>query len=155
MMEQLIMPDSNYKELIEEIKLLRQDIYRLENRLTERGITDNHLDDQTSIANRTFKSMTTKQHVAWQLIALEGHTYKSASEIMGCALNTVRVHIRGIMKKLNTDSKQDALSQINRIYNQISEAEYINLTKGLPKNWAQNYQGGVEDPYKYLYAKSK
>ena len=52
--------------------------------------------------------------------------------------------------------KRDEISQrLLPIIDAASDAEYMEWSGGLPKNWAATYDAGRIDPYLHLYVKSK
>ena len=45
-------------------------------------------------------------------LLLEGHSYKTAAAVSDIGLNTVAFHIRNIYRKLNVNSKSEAIAKV-------------------------------------------
>lgn len=82
---------------------------------------------------------TTKQHVAIQCI-LCGFANDVIATRMGVQLNTAKVHVRGVAKKLGVHRRSEIVAKIQKAFESISDDDYIALSGGLPKRWALDYE---------------
>lgn len=101
------------------------------------------------------KIMTTKQHAAMQMWLLNGMKIAEIAKRMKCAPNTVRHHLKGMWNRLSTDNRDEIVARLMPVLDEVSDAEYLKWSGGLPKSWAATYVEGEDDPYLKLYVKSK
>jgi DNA-binding CsgD family transcriptional regulator len=92
---------------------------------------------------------TTKQHVAIQCI-LCGFGNDVIAKRMGVELNTAKVHVRGVAKKLGVHRRSEIVFKLQRAFELISDDDYLALSGGLPKRWAIEYTEPC--PYYDIYA---
>lgn len=95
---------------------------------------------------------TTKQHVAYQML-LRGADNQEISERMGVSINTAKVHVRGMFKKVGVNSRAQLIYRTSKEFEEIDDNGYMMMTGGLPKDWDANF---VEpDPFARLYAEKR
>ena len=78
-----------------------------------------------------------------------------ASLTDGSVRNTARLHLKALWTKMATDDKDVISGRLLPILESATDAEYMEWSGGLPKNWAATYDSGRIDPYLHLYVKSK
>lgn len=104
--------------------------------------------------------LTTKQHVALQML-LGGRSNQEISERMGITLNTAKVHVRGVAKKVGASTRTQIILRLQKEFDACDEEEYLLMSGGLPKFWDARWDDWqVENPnavcpYAYLYEKSR
>lgn len=96
------------------------------------------------------RSLTTKQHVALQLV-MQGCKNADISDIMGIGENTVKLHVRAVCKKIGVKTRGQAATIASDIFRRCDPREYNNLSGGLPLDWAANLNPEEEDQYAPLY----
>lgn len=103
---------------------------------------------QQSEAGETLRLFTTKQQVALQML-LRGADNQEIADRMGVTINTAKVHVRGIAKKLGVSTRSQIIWKIHKEMIDIDENGYMMLSGGLPKDWDENYS--EPDPFYGLY----
>jgi hypothetical protein len=107
------------------------------------------------------RTATAKQHAALQMWLFTGMNIAAIARRMKCAPNTARHHLRGLWNRFDETDKNKIARRLLPVWDEVTEAEYIEWSGGLPKDWSTTYVRGVEDasteddPYAYLYIKSK
>jgi len=101
------------------------------------------------------RMMTTKQHAAMQMWLFSGMKMADMARRMNCSRNTARLHLKALWTKMATEDRNVVSSRLLPILEASSDAEYMEWSGGLPKNWAATYDDGCLDPYLNLYVKSK
>jgi hypothetical protein len=101
------------------------------------------------------RMMTSKQHAAMQMWLFSGMKIADMARRMNCSRNTARLHVKALWTKMGTEDKDEISRRLMPILDEVSDAEYVEWSGGLPKNWAATYDGGRIDPYLELYVKSK
>ena len=95
---------------------------------------------------------TTKQHVALQML-MRGADNQGIADRMGVSINTAKVHVRGMFRKLNVNSRAQLIHRLHKEFDEIDENGYMMMTGGLPKDWDANF---IEpDPFARLYAEKR
>ena len=84
-----------------------------------------------------FKKLTPKQHAALQML-LRGAQNKEIADRLDISENTAKVHLRGIMKKLDAKNRTEAVLVAKPIFDRLSADEYEQITK-LPHTWDEDY----------------
>ena len=103
---------------------------------------------QQSEAGETLRLFTTKQQVALQML-IRGADNQEIADRMGVTINTAKVHVRGIAKKLGVSTRSQIIWKIHKEMIDIDENGYMMLSGGLPKDWDENYS--EPDPFYGLY----
>lgn len=103
---------------------------------------------QQSEAGETLRLFTTKQQVALQML-LRGADNQEIADRMGVTINTAKVHVRGIAKKLGVSTRSQIIWKVHKEMIDIDENGYMMLSGGLPKDWDENYS--EPDPFYGLY----
>ena len=103
---------------------------------------------QTHETGELLRQFTTKQHVALQML-LRGADNQEIADRMGVTINTAKVHVRGIAKKLGVSTRSQIIWKVHKEVIDIDENGYMMLTGGLPKDWDENYS--EPDPFYGLY----
>ena len=88
-------------------------------------------------ATHLLHGWTIKQHVCLQML-LRSASNEEIAERLGVTVNTAKVHVRTLMKKLKVSSRAS-------IEQNIDPDTYIRMTRGLPKDWDENYE--EPDPF--------
>jgi DNA-binding CsgD family transcriptional regulator len=101
------------------------------------------------------RMMTSKQHAAMQMWLFSGMKIADMARRMNCSRNTARLHVKALWTKMGTEDKDEISRRLMPILDEVSDADYMEWSGGLPKNWAATYDGGRIDPYLSLYVKSK
>jgi len=95
---------------------------------------------------------TTKQHVALQML-MRGADNQEIADRMGVSINTAKVHVRGMFRKLNVNSRAQLIHRLHKEFDEIDDNGYMMMTGGLPKDWDAEF---VEpDPFARLYAEKR
>jgi len=95
---------------------------------------------------------TTKQHVALQML-MRGADNQEIADRMGVSINTAKVHVRGMFRKLNVNSRAQLIHRLHKEFDEIDDNGYMMMTGGLPKDWDGEF---VEpDPFARLYAEKR
>jgi len=106
------------------------------------------------------ETLTTKQHVALQML-LGGRSNQEISERMGITLNTAKVHVRGVAKKVGANTRTQIILRLQKEFDACDEEEYLLMSGGLPKAWDAKWDAWREEnpnticPWAYLYEKSR
>ena len=103
---------------------------------------------QITEAGETLRLFTTKQQVALQML-LRGADNQEIADRMGVTINTAKVHVRGIAKKLGVSTRSQIIWKVHKEMIDIDENGYMMLSGGLPKDWDENYS--EPDPFYGLY----
>lgn len=103
---------------------------------------------QSTEAGETLRLFTTKQQVALQML-IRGADNQEIADRMGVTINTAKVHVRGIAKKLGVSTRSQIIWKVHKEMIDIDENGYMMLSGGLPKDWDENYS--EPDPFYGLY----
>ena len=101
------------------------------------------------------RMMTTKQHAAMQMWLFSGMKMADMARRMNCSRNTARLHIKALWTKIGVEDRGVISHRLLPIIEAASDAEYMQWSGGLPKDWAATYDAGRIDPFLHLYIKSK
>ena len=96
--------------------------------------------------------LTTKQHAALQML-IRGADNQEIADRMGISINTAKVHVRGIAKKLGVSTRTQIIWRIQKEIMETDDNGYMMITGGLPKDWDVNYVS--PDPFIGLYGERK
>ena len=107
-----------------------------------------HLQNEVTFLDK----FTTKQHVAYQML-LRGADNQEISERMGVSINTAKVHVRGMFKKVGVNSRAQLIYRTSKEFEEIDDNGYMMMTGGLPKDWDANFS--EPDPFARLYAEKR
>ena len=119
----------------------------------EKGVGTKHTPPVTGADHPTFlDKFTTKQHVAYQML-LRGADNQEISERMGVSINTAKVHVRGMFKKVGVNSRAQLIYRTSKEFEEIDDNGYMMMTGGLPKDWDANFS--EPDPFARLYAEKR
>lgn len=97
-------------------------------------------------------TLTTKQHCTLQML-LRGGENQEIADRMGISINTAKVHVRGIAKKLGVNTRAQIVYALLDEFNEADENGYMMMTGGLPKDWDANFT--EPDPFADLYAEKR
>ena len=103
---------------------------------------------ETRTVHLNMPQFTTKQHAALQML-LRGADNQEIADRMGVTINTAKVHVRGIAKKLGVSTRSQIIWKVHKEMIDIDENGYMMLSGGLPKDWDENYS--EPDPFYGLY----
>jgi hypothetical protein len=101
------------------------------------------------------RMMTSKQHAAMQMWLFSGMNIANIGRRMKVSRNTARLSLVAVWNKMGTKKRDEISQRLLPIIDAASDAEYMEWSGGLPKNWAATYDAGRIDPYLHLYVKSK
>lgn len=120
------------------------------------GLKGLKLSGQETFSDSTQKqylhSLTTKQHCALQML-MGGRDNSDIANRMGITINTAKVHVRGIAKKLGVSTRTQIIHKLTKEMSKINDSDYEVSSGGLPKDWHENYTD--PDEHKFLYATKK
>ena len=111
-------------------------------------------DAPTKVEHDDLHKFTPKQHVALQML-LNGASNQDIADRMKVGLNTAKVHVRGIAKKLGVNSRTQIILRMQSQFEAVDDSQYRLMTGGLPKNWDTNFDDNVECEYRTLYEKGE
>lgn len=97
-----------------------------------------------------FTTFTPKQHCTLQML-LNGRSNKEISERFGVTVDTAKVHVRTVAKKLGVNSRSQIVAKALAPMNKMDDNQYRIFTGGLPKNWDAEYE--EPDPFAGIYTK--
>ena len=80
---------------------------------------------------------------------LRGADNQEIADRMEVTINTAKVHVRGIAKKLGVSTRSQIIWKVHKEMIDIDENGYMMLSGGLPKDWDENYS--EPDPFYGLY----
>ncbi len=115
---------------------------------------ESHADAPKQVEHDDLHKFTPKQHAALQML-LNGATNQDIADRMKVGLNTAKVHVRGIAKKLGVNSRTQIILRMQAQYEAVDEGQYRLMTGGLPKDWDENFDDDVECEYRSLYEKAE
>ena len=98
-------------------------------------------------ATHMLHGWTIKQHVVLQML-LRSATNNEIAERLKVTVNTSKVHVRTLMKKLQASSRSDIVAKCLVPMRDVEEDTYMLMTGGLPKDWDANYS--EPDPFEQL-----
>ena len=82
------------------------------------------------------REFTPKQHAVMQMVA-DGVSTQEMAEVMEVAESTVKVHIRGIMKRTGARTRAQIAMYFERCVKDIAPQEYERFS-GIPQDWYSN-----------------
>ena len=92
--------------------------------------------------------LTTKQHAALQMV-LRGAGNVEIADRFNVSVNTSKVYVRAIAKKLLVKSRGQIIVKVLDVFRSIDDNSYRIMSGGLPKDWDENYS--EPDPFSPLY----
>ena len=98
----------------------------------------------------SFTTFTPKQHCTLQML-LNGRSNKEISERFEVTVDTAKVHVRTVAKKLGVNSRSQIVAKALAPMNKIDDNQYRIFTGGLPKTWDSEYE--CPDPFSGIYMK--
>lgn len=111
-------------------------------------------DAPNKVEHDDLHKFTPKQHAALQML-LSGASNQDIADRMKVGLNTAKVHVRGIAKKLGLNSRTQIILRMQSQFEAVDDSQYRLMTGGLPKDWHQNFDDSVECEYRTLYEKGE
>lgn len=111
-------------------------------------------DAPNKVEHDDLHKFTPKQHAALQML-LSGASNQDIADRMKVGLNTAKVHVRGIAKKLGLNSRTQIILRMQAQFEAVDDSQYRLMTGGLPKDWHQNFDDSVECEYRTLYEKGE
>lgn len=93
-------------------------------------------------------SMTTKQHAALQML-IRGAGNQEIADRLGVSINTAKVHVRSIAKKMGMHRRQRIAEKVSLWMEEISPQQYEAMSGGLPKDWDLSFS--EPDSFASLY----
>lgn len=100
---------------------------------------------------RVLHNLTTKQHVALQMI-LAGCSNMDIARAMGVTENSAKVHVRTVAAKIGVSSRAQIVARMLPVMGQVDPSEYEYMSGGLPLDWI-NREPDERDEYDHLYRK--
>ena len=89
-------------------------------------------------AELLFHGWTIKQHVCLQMV-LRSASNEEIAKRMEVTVNTAKVHVRTLAKKLGVKSRAQIAVKCLILIRKLDDETYKLMTGGLPKNWDENY----------------
>ena len=99
-------------------------------------------------AEKFFRQFTPKQNAVLQML-MGGTANEEIGHRLGVALNTAKVHVRLVARKLGVHSRAQVAVKALPFFDAIDPETYKNATRGLPKDWHEQYE--EPDPYRNVY----
>lgn len=96
-----------------------------------------------------FRRFTTKQHATLQCL-MDGWSNERIAKVLDVTINTVKVHVRAIAKKLSVQTRVQITLKLQRPWELVSAEDYGRMSGGLPKDWATQWAERRDDPYAKL-----
>ena len=102
------------------------------------------------------RGMSVKQHAALQMV-VRGASNQEIADRFGVSVNTAKVYLRSISKRLGVTLRTQVAVKVLPVLRALSDEEYRELAKGLPKGWDAEYQFAKkeDDPYWASYTGSR
>lgn len=88
--------------------------------------------------------LSTKRHAVLQLI-VAGKSNNEIVERLGLSLNTVKVYVKRLMEEFDQGSRYALALMAGPMLNSMSDDEYLVVSGGLPKDWAEMPAGNQYD----------
>jgi DNA-binding CsgD family transcriptional regulator len=100
------------------------------------------------------EKLTPKQHAVTQMI-VAGASNADIGKRFGVKLNTVKTYMRSIYRRFGVTTRLEVISKIGPILKDMSEDEYIETSRGIPKHWNANYnyEHRGDDPCWPIYSR--
>jgi len=98
-------------------------------------------------AGHLFQNWTVKQHCVLQMI-LRGASNEDIAKRMKVTVNTAKVHVRTLFRKLDVNTRAECVSKCLIAFREVSDDQYMLMTRGLPKDWDETYS--EPDPHDLL-----
>lgn len=96
-----------------------------------------------------FRKFTPKQNATVQCL-LAGWSNDRIAKVLNVSINTVKVHVRAICKKLDVHTRMQITLRLQKVYELADEEEYRRVSGGLPKEWAEKWAERTDDPYGHI-----
>lgn len=98
----------------------------------------------------SFTTFTAKQHCTLQML-LNGRSNREIADRFGVTVDTAKVHVRTVAKKLGVNTRSQIVAKALAPMNAIDDNQYRIFTGGLPKNWDADFE--APDPFAGIYMK--
>ena len=98
------------------------------------------------------EKFTTKQHAALQML-MRGADNKEIALRFGVSINTAKVYVRTIAKKLKVHTRAQIIYKMMHEFQDVDENAYMIMSGGLPKDWDNSFS--TPDPFARLYMEKK
>jgi len=89
-------------------------------------------------ATQLFHNWTVKQHCVLQMV-LRSASNEEISERMNVTLNTAKVHVRTLARKLGVSTRSEIVTKTLVAMREVDAAAYMIMARGLPKDWDATY----------------
>lgn len=96
-----------------------------------------------------FRKFTPKQNATVQCL-LSGWSNERIAKALNVSINTVKVHVRAICKKLDVHTRMQITLRLQKAFELADEEEYRRVSGGLPKDWAEKWAERTDDPYGHI-----
>lgn len=103
---------------------------------------------QTGTAE-AFRKFTPKQNATLQCL-MAGWSNDRIAKVLEVSINTVKVHVRAICKKLGVHTRMQITLKLQKAFELADEDEYQKVSGGLPKDWAERWAERTDDPYGHI-----
>ena len=113
-------------------------------------------DNETAMVMSRLHGMTMKQHAVLQML-LRGAGNQEIADRFGVSVNTAKVYVRSIAKKLGTHTRTETVVMAMPVMQEMTDTEYAVMARGLPRDWdaSYNYERREDDPYWERYTGSR
>lgn len=113
-------------------------------------------DNETAMVMSKLHGMTMKQHAVLQML-LRGAGNQEVADRFGVSVNTSKVYVRSIAKKLGTHTRTETVVIAMPVMQEMTDTEYAVMARGLPRDWdaSYNYERREDDPYWERYTGSR
>ncbi len=98
------------------------------------------------------EKFTTKQHAALQML-MRGADNKEIALRFGVSINTAKVYVRTIAKKLKVHTRAQIIYKMMHEFQDVDDNAYMIMSGGLPKDWDSSFS--TPDPFARLYMEKK
>lgn len=96
-----------------------------------------------------FRKFTAKQNATLQCL-MTGWSNDRIAKVLGVSINTVKVHVRAISRKLGVQTRMQITLRLQKAWQLVTEEEYQRVSGGLPKDWAERWSERTDDPYAHI-----
>lgn len=92
-------------------------------------------------------AFTPRQHAIIQMM-LRDASVAEIAERLNVSPNTIKTHISIIVRKSASERKSHAISKLSAIVGRVSPEIYVQASRGVPKNWDQDWPNVDAPPLK-------
>lgn len=130
-----------------------------ENRFDSNGVGGDAGERRAQLDPATVKAMrgmSLKQHATLQMV-LRGASNQEIADRFGVSVNTAKVYLRSISKKLGVHLRTQIAVKVVPVINGLTDEEYKDIARGLPKDWDATYAFAKreDDPFWPHYTGSR